>query len=253
MIVRNAALGSLAVTAAATLALAACAGDSQDEGGDQVSQSTPSDSRSTAAQTASDDAQTSSEATSDAGQPQTERAPAEATAAASQTEAESSGQQTPDFAQKVDRTRRTPSDVEFAGLASWINSEPLTLEGLRGNVVLVDFWTYSCINCIRTLPYVKDWHDKYADDGLVIIGVHTPEFSFEKVRENVIEAAARFGLKYPIAQDNDFVTWRAFDNHYWPTKYLIDRDGAIRYTHIGEGAYEETEQMIQQLLAEPDA
>ena len=251
MIVRYAALGSLAVTVAATLALAACADDPRDEGGAQVSQSTPSDSRGPAAQTASDGAQTSSEARADTGQPQPEQSPAEATAAA--TEAESSGQQTPDFAQKVDRTRRTPSDVEFAGLASWINSEPLTLEGLRGNVVLVDFWTYSCINCIRTLPYVKDWHAKYADDGLVIIGVHTPEFSFEKVRENVIEAAARFGLDYPIAQDNDFVTWRAFDNHYWPTKYLIDRDGAIRYTHIGEGAYEETERMIQQLLAEPDA
>ena len=153
----------------------------------------------------------------------------------------------------MDRTPGTPSDVEFAGLASWINSEPLTLEGLRGNVVLVDFWTYSCINCIRTLPYVKDWYGKYADQGLVVIGMHTPEFSFEKERDNVIEAAKRFGLEYPIAQDNDFVTWRAFDNMYWPSKYLFDRNGVIRYTHIGEGAYEETERMIQQLLAEPDA
>ena len=128
--------------------------------------------------------------------------------------------------------------MEFDGIASWINSEPLTLDGLKGNVVLVDFWTYSCINCIRTLPYVKSWHDKYADQGLVIIGMHSPEFSFEKERAGVIEAAKKFGLEYPIAQDNDFVTWRSFNNMYWPSKYLIDRNGVIRYTHIGEGAYE---------------
>ena len=249
MIVRHAALTLLTVTVAATLLLAACADDSQDEGGAQVSQSTPSDSQDPAARTASDGAQTSSEANAATGQPQPKPAAEEAKTTAGQEETESSGQQTPDFARKVG----APSDVEFAGLASWINSEPLTLEGLRGNVVLVDFWTYSCINCIRTLPYVKDWHGKYADEGLVVIGMHTPEFSFEKERDNVIEAAARFGLEYPIAQDNDFVTWRAFNNMYWPSKYLFDRNGVIRYTHIGEGAYEETERMIQQLLAEPDA
>ena len=244
MTVRHAGLKSLAAIAAATLVLAACAG---------ADQSTPSDSQAPAAQTASDGTQTPSEAKADTVQPTPEPATEEAKTTAGQDETESSGQQTQDVTGEVDRTPGTPSDVEFAGLASWINSEPLTLEGLRGNVVLVDFWTYSCINCIRTLPYVKDWYGKYADQGLVVIGMHTPEFSFEMERDNVIEAAKRFGLEYPIAQDNDFVTWRAFDNMYWPSKYLFDRSGVIRYTHIGEGAYEETERMIQQLLAEPDA
>ena len=252
MTIGNTSLKLLVVALAATLTLAACSDDSQDDGGAQAAQSTPSDSQAPAAQTASDGTQSPSEAKADTAQPTPEQAPAEATAAPSQTEAEPSGQPTPDFAQNVG-SKFPPSDVEFAGIASWINSEPLTLEGLRGNVVLVDFWTYSCINCIRTLPYVKSWHDKYADQGLVIIGMHTPEFSFEKERANVIEAAGRFELEYPIAQDNDFTTWRAFNNMYWPSKYLIDRNGAIRYTHIGEGAYEETEQMIQRLLAEPDA
>ena len=249
MTIGNTSLKLSAVALAATLVLAACSDDSQDGGGAEARQSTPSDSQAPAAQTASDGTQTPSEAKADTAQPQTEQAPAEATAAPSQTETEPSGQPTPDFAKKV----ATASDVEFDGIASWINSEPLTLDGLRGNVVLVDFWTYSCINCIRTLPYVKIWHDKYADQGLVIIGMHSPEFSFEKERAGVIEAAKKFGLEYPIAQDNDFVTWRSFNNMYWPSKYLIDRNGVIRYTHIGEGAYEETEQMIQRLLAEPDA
>ena len=249
MTIGNTSLKLSAVALAATLVLAACSDDSQDGGGAEARQSTPSDSQAPAAQTASDGTQTPSEAKADTAQPQTEQAPAEATAAPSQSETEPSGQPTPDFAKKV----ATASDVEFDGIASWINSEPLTLDGLKGNVVLVDFWTYSCINCIRTLPYVKSWHDKYADQGLVIIGMHSPEFSFEKERAGVIEAAKKFGLEYPIAQDNDFVTWRSFNNMYWPSKYLIDRNGVIRYTHIGEGAYEETEQMIQRLLAEPDA
>ena len=249
MTIGNTSLKLSAVALAATLVLAACSDDSQDGGGAEARQSTPSDSQAPAAQTASDGTQTPSEAKADTAQPQTEQAPAEATAAPSQTETEPSGQPTPDFAKKV----ATASDVEFDGIASWINSEPLTLDGLKGNVVLVDFWTYSCINCIRTLPYVKSWHDKYADQGLVIIGMHSPEFSFEKERAGVIEAAKKFGLEYPIAQDNDFVTWRSFNNMYWPSKYLIDRNGVIRYTHIGEGAYEQTERMIQQLLAEPDA
>ncbi len=131
----------------------------------------------------------------------------------------------------------------------WLNSEPLTLSELRGKVVLVDFWTYTCINCIRTLPYLKSWHEKYADKGLVIIGVHAPEFEFEKDVENVKEAIKDFGIKYPVMQDNDFATWRAYDNHYWPAKYLIDREGNIRYTHFGEGDYDKTEAMIQQLLS----
>ena len=249
MTIGNTSLKLSAVALAATLVLAACSDDSQDGGGAEARQSTPSDSQAPAAQTASDGTQTPSEAKADTAQPQTEQAPAEATAAPSQSETEPSGQPTPDFAKKV----ATASDVEFDGIASWINSEPLTLDELRGNVVLVDFWTYSCINCIRTLPYVKSWHDKYADQGLVIIGMHSPEFSFEKERAGVIEAAKKFGLEYPIAQDNDFVTWRSFNNMYWPSKYLIDRNGVIRYTHIGEGAYEETEQMIQRLLAEPNA
>jgi thiol-disulfide isomerase/thioredoxin len=139
---------------------------------------------------------------------------------------------------------------ELAGLNSWINSEPFTLESQRGNVVLIDFWTYTCINCIRTFPYLKEWHEKYADKGLVILGVHTPEFEFEKIRENVISAMEKHGLKYPVAQDNDFGTWRAFENRFWPAKYLIDKDGYVRYTHFGEGAYDETEAQIRDLLSE---
>ena len=139
---------------------------------------------------------------------------------------------------------------EIRGIASWINSEPITFEEQRGKVVLVDFWTYTCVNCIRTLPYLKAWHEKYADMGLVIVGVHTPEFDFEKDRDNVIEATEGFGLEWPIAQDNDFKTWRAFNNRYWPAKYLVDKDGLIRYTHFGEGAYEETELWIRGLLEE---
>ena len=139
---------------------------------------------------------------------------------------------------------------EIRGIESWINSEPLTFEEQRGKVVLVDFWTYTCVNCIRTLPYLKAWHEKYADKGLVIVGVHTPEFEFEKDRDNVIEATEGFGLEWPIAQDNDFKTWRAFNNRYWPAKYLVDKDGLIRYTHFGEGAYEETELWIRGLLEE---
>lgn len=115
---------------------------------------------------------------------------------------------------------------------------------------MVDFWTYTCINCIRTLPYLKNWHEKYADKGLVIIGVHTPEFEFEKSAENVQKALTDFGIKYPVMQDNDYATWRAYDNHYWPAKYLVDKNGKIRYTHFGEGEYDETEEVIQVLLAE---
>lgn len=133
---------------------------------------------------------------------------------------------------------------------NWINSEPLTLAGLKGKVVMLDFWTYSCINCIRTLPALRGLHEMYAKDGLVIIGVHSPEFAFEKVLANVQKAVDEYELKYPIFQDNDFKTWRAYKNHYWPAKYIIDKEGNVRYTHFGEGAYEETEQVISYLLSE---
>ena len=142
---------------------------------------------------------------------------------------------------------------DFQVIANWINSRPLTMEQLRGQVVLVDFWTYTCVNCIRTMPYLRDWHAKYASQGLVIVGVHSPEFEFEKLPENVTENAQIFGLEYAIAQDNDFQTWRAYRNRYWPAKYLVDKEGVIRYNHFGEGAYEETERQIRRLLEDAGA
>lgn len=138
---------------------------------------------------------------------------------------------------------------EIIGLQHWINSNGYTsLSELHGKVVLVDFWTYSCINCIRTLPYLKEWDEKYRDDGLVILGIHAPEFAFERIPENVEKAVKEYQLEYPIALDNDFTTWRNYNNHYWPAKYLIDKDGNVRYYHFGEGEYEETEQAITTLL-----
>src|SRR3990167_1220964 len=139
---------------------------------------------------------------------------------------------------------------DFVGVTKWLNSEPLTIGDLKGKVVLVDFWTYTCINCIRTLPYITSWYDKYRDDGFVVVGVHTPEFEFEKNTNNVLNAIKQYAIRYPVAQDNDFKTWDAYDNSYWPAKYLIDAEGNIRYVHFGEGAYEETEMMIKQLLEE---
>jgi thiol-disulfide isomerase/thioredoxin len=139
---------------------------------------------------------------------------------------------------------------ELTNVNGYINSEPITLADLRGKVVLVDFWTYSCINCIRTIPYLNAWHEKYADNGLVIVGVHTPEFEFEKDYNNVKAAVEKFDIKYPVAQDNEKGTWDAYENRYWPRKYLIDNEGYVRYDHIGEGAYAETEKVIQSLLAE---
>ena len=141
---------------------------------------------------------------------------------------------------------------EFGGIDAWINGNPLTMEELRGQVVLIDFWTYTCINCIRTFPFLKQWHSRYADDGLVIAGVHAPEFEFEKVYENVVEATKEHALDWTMAQDNDFVTWRRYSNRFWPAKYLIDKDGVVRYTHFGEGGYAETEDVIRELLAEAD-
>lgn len=139
---------------------------------------------------------------------------------------------------------------EFTGLEGWINSDPKTLESLKGKVVLVDFWTYSCINCIRTQPYLKEWYSTYKDSGFEIIGIHAPEFAFERDPKNVETAAKKAGLTYPIALDNNFSTWNAFNNQYWPSSYLIDKDGNIRRYHGGEGEYKETEQAIRALLAE---
>lgn len=139
---------------------------------------------------------------------------------------------------------------ELAQISGYLNTDPITLADLRGKVVLVDFWTYSCINCIRTIPYLNAWYEKYADDGLVIVGVHAPEFEFEKDYNNVKAAVEKFEIKYPVAQDNDKGTWKAYENRYWPRKYLIDNEGYIRYDHIGEGAYAETEKVIQSLLSE---
>lgn len=142
---------------------------------------------------------------------------------------------------------------ELTGIAGWINSDPLTLQSLRGKVVLIDFWTYSCINCIRTFPYVTSWYNTYEKDGLVVIGVHTPEFVFEQERDNVVEAVERYGIRYPVAQDNGYKTWQAYQNRYWPAHYLIDAKGVIRYRHFGEGEYEKTEMMIRTLLEEAGA
>ncbi len=141
---------------------------------------------------------------------------------------------------------------EFVEIASWINTEPLTLESLKVNVVLVEFWTYSCINCVWNIPHVKGWYDKYTDQGLVIVAVHSPEMRAEKKREKVLAAVAEHGIEYPVAQDNDFATWRAFGTVAWPTLHLVDKDGNIRYSHFGSGGYDETEMKIMELLAELD-
>lgn len=157
--------------------------------------------------------------------------------------------------EKINET--TPTEVSFtnqgpapelAGLKTWFNSNPLTLAELQGKVVLVDFWTYSCINCIRTLPYVTKWYDTYKDQGFVVLGIHTPEFAFERVASNVETAVKRYSINYPVALDNDYKTWRAFQNQFWPAHYLIDKNGEIVYTHFGEGNYEQTELAIRTLL-----
>jgi len=141
---------------------------------------------------------------------------------------------------------------ELAGISGYINTDgqKVTLADLKGKVVIVDFWTYSCINCIRTIPYLNAWYKKYADDGLVLVGVHTPEFEFERNYDNVKNAVEKFGIKYPVVQDNDRGTWNAYQNRYWPHKFIVDDEGYIRYDHIGEGGYADTEKVIQSLLAE---
>ena len=144
--------------------------------------------------------------------------------------------------------------ADFTGIIKWLNTDrALTMEDLRGKVVLIDFWTYTCINCIRTLPHVTSWHEKYRDKNLLVVGVHTPEFEFEKKTENVQMAIKQYGIEYPVAQDNNYSTWRAYNNRYWPAKYLIDKDGNLRYFHFGEGKYEETEKAIRQLIKETGA
>jgi len=139
------------------------------------------------------------------------------------------------------------------GAVQWLNSPPLDAQALKGKVVLVDFWTYSCINCLRTLPYVKAWAEKYRDQGLVVIGVHAPEFAFERDVGNVTKAMKELGINYPVAIDNDYKIWRAFNNEYWPAHYFADAQGRIRYHHFGEGDYAESERVIQQLLREAGA
>ncbi len=134
----------------------------------------------------------------------------------------------------------------------WLNSPPLSFRQLRGRVVLVDFWDYTCVNCVRTLPYVQNWHERYRDQGLTVIGVHTPEFTFAQYESNVERGIREFGLTYPVVIDSNREIWKAFANRYWPTKYLLDKDGYLRYGHFGEGGYAECEQVIHELLREID-
>src|SRR6266849_6971748 len=138
----------------------------------------------------------------------------------------------------------------LSGVTAWLNSPPLSVADLGGKVVLIDFWTYTCINWLRTLSYVRTWAEKYQEHGVVVIGVHTPEFSFEHDLENVRRAAKDMRVAYPIAIDNDYAIWYAFDNRYWPALYLVDAQGHLRYHHFGEGQYEQSEMMIQHVLAE---
>src|SRR3989344_149406 len=149
-----------------------------------------------------------------------------------------------------DVVQKGPQAPEIIQGGEWFNSKPLKVSELKGKVVLIHFWTYSCINCQRTFPYLKNWYTKYKDKGLVIIGVHSPEFEFEKESKNVADAIKNFGIKYPVVQDNNFATWQSYENQYWPAKYFIDKDGFIRFAHFGEGAYDESERVIQKLLSE---
>lgn len=143
------------------------------------------------------------------------------------------------------------SAPELTGITHWLNTDkPLTIQGLRGKVVLVDFWTNQCINCIRTLPYVTKWYDTYHDQGFTVIGVHTPELAYEYSVDGIQKAIAQYAIHYPVAQDNNYATWNAYTNEYWPAEYVIDKKGIIRRTRFGEGEYAETEQAIKQLLAE---
>jgi thiol-disulfide isomerase/thioredoxin len=137
---------------------------------------------------------------------------------------------------------------DFAGISNWFNSKPLNIADLRGKVVLVDFWTYGCVNCVNTLPHVTDLYAKYKDKGLVVVGVHTPEFPFERSASNVQAALKRHGITYPVAQDNDSRTWNAYQNQYWPAQYIIDQNGKIVFQHEGEGRYDEIDRTVARLL-----
>jgi thiol-disulfide isomerase/thioredoxin len=138
---------------------------------------------------------------------------------------------------------------DFAGVTKWLNTgSPLSIKALKGKVVLVDFWTYTCINCIRSLPHVTAWYNKYKDNGFVVVGVHTPEFQFEHKTDNVLDAIKMYNISYPVAQDNDYIIWNNFNNEYWPAEYLIDANGIIRRSHFGEGEYDQTEMAIRELL-----
>ena len=161
-------------------------------------------------------------------------------------------EQTPQPA-KIDKSRFKMAP-ELVGIADYINTSPEELQkAMEDKVVLYDIWTYSCVNCIRTLPYITAWDDRYSDQGLLIIGIHSPEFEFEKELKNVERAVEKYGIVYPVVLDNDMETWSAFENRYWPRKYIADHEGYIRYDHIGEGGYEESERVIQKLLAERSA
>ena len=157
--------------------------------------------------------------------------------------------------QVVSRESENAQDAmpSLAGAVEWLNSPELSAQSLKGKVVLVDFWTYDCINCRRALPYVQAWAKRYAQDGLVVIGVHTPEYAYEHITGNVREQVRKLGITYPVAVDNNYAIWRSFDNQYWPAHYLIDAKGQVRYSHFGEGRYDAQEQMIQTLLGEAKA
>jgi thiol-disulfide isomerase/thioredoxin len=150
----------------------------------------------------------------------------------------------------VTTTAQASASASFGGAVEWLNSKPLTIAELRGKVVLVEFWTYTCVNWLRTLPYVRAWAEKYRDKGLVVIGVHTPEFAFEKNVDNIRRAMKEMRIEYPVAVDSNYAIWNAFGNEYWPAMYFIDARGRIRHHHFGEGNYEQSERVIQQLLVE---
>jgi thiol-disulfide isomerase/thioredoxin len=145
----------------------------------------------------------------------------------------------------ADAGRSAPN---FVGIDNWLNSGPLNISDLRGKVVLVDFWTYGCINCVHTLPYVTKLYDTYKDRGLIVVGIHSPEFSFEKATNNVQTAIKRFGINYPVGQDNEYATWNAYHNEFWPAQYIVNKSGKIVFEHDGEGQYEEIERQIEKLL-----
>jgi thiol-disulfide isomerase/thioredoxin len=155
---------------------------------------------------------------------------------------------------KGERLRHSLEDFgpmpELEGGTAWLNSPALTKAGLRGKVVMIDFWTFGCYNCRNALPYVKEFYSRYRNQGFVVVGVHTPEFPYEKDGSNVARAIRNLGVEYPVVMDNGYAIWKAFQNHYWPAAYLVDSRGRIRYRHFGEGNYDEQQQMIQQLLAE---